>query len=69
MHNYGPFAGFRMNNDNYSAHHKENEVILMEGAPMFVLGVEDVYMDHSKQHDMMMQTMRTDADREELQRE
>lgn len=69
MHNYGPVAGFRLNSDKYSAHHLENEVLLMEGAPMFVLGVEDVLVDHSKRHDLMAQSAVTEADRLELERE
>ena len=69
LHNYGPFAGFRLNTKNYSAHHIENEILLMEGAPMFVLGVEEVHLDHSKRHDVMMQSIMTEADRIELENE
>lgn len=69
LHNYGPFAGFRLNSPNYSAHPVENEVLLMEGAPMFVLGMEEVLVDHSKRHDLMMQSIATEADREELEKE
>lgn len=58
-----------MNNNNYSAHHHENEVILMEGAPMFVVGVEEVLVDHSKRHDLMAQSIVTEADRLEYERE
>jgi len=69
MHNYGPFAGFRLNNDNYSAHHQENEVLLMEGAPMFVIDVEDIYMDHTKQHDELAQSMASEKDKDHLDKE
>lgn len=69
MHNYGPFAGFRMNNNNCSAHYAENEVLLMEGAPMFVLGIEEIDVDHSKRHDFLSLSIMTDADRNFLENE
>ena len=36
---------------------------------MFVLGVEEVHLDHSKRHDVMMQSIMTEADRIELENE
>lgn len=46
MHNYLPFNGFRPNKPQYSAHHVENSLVLMDGLPMFVLGVEELYVEN-----------------------
>ncbi len=36
-----------MNSSSYSAHSNEKEVLVMEGAPMFVVGVEQMLIDNS----------------------
>ena len=36
---------------------------------MFVIDVEDVYMDHSKQHDLLAQSMSSVKDKENLEKE
>ena len=46
IHNYGGFNGFRMNSALFSAHPGEREVLLMEGSPMVVLGMEEMYIDN-----------------------
>lgn len=51
MHNYGPFAGFRLNNENYSAHPHEQQVVIMDGAPMFVVGTEEITIDWKMKSD------------------
>ena len=45
MQNYGPFAGFRLNHENYSAHPHEHQILVMDGAPMFVVGAEEITID------------------------
>ena len=44
FHNFScwyPYYGFRMNSQNFSAHHYEREMILMDGITMLVLKIED----------------------------
>ena len=38
-----------MNSALYSAHPQEKEVLLVEGAPMAVMGLEDFYIDNQMQ--------------------
>ena len=45
------FNGFRMNSALYSAHPQEKEVLLIEGAEMAVMGLEDFYIDNQMQTD------------------
>ena len=40
MQNYHNFPGVRLNTPDLSSHPQEKEAILIEGVPMFVLGVE-----------------------------
>ena len=51
IHNYNGFTGFRMDSALFTAHPGEREVLLMEGAPMAVLGVEEIYVDNSWTND------------------
>ena len=46
-HNYDSFNGFRMDSALHSAHPYEQEVLLMEGVPVAVLGHDDVLIDNS----------------------
>ena len=48
LQNYRGFQGFRLNREDFSSHYHEKEVLLLEGIPMFVLGVEDVILDLRK---------------------
>ena len=51
LQNYKKFYGFRMNSALYSAHPQEKEVLLIEGAEMAVMGLEDFYIDNQMQTD------------------
>lgn len=42
MQNYYGFKGVRINLTRYSSHHFEEEVLLMDGIKMFVVGVEQI---------------------------
>ena len=46
IHNYEGYNGLRMNSDCFSAHPDEREVLLMEGAPVIVMGSEEVLIDN-----------------------
>ena len=41
MQNYYGFKGVRINQNRFSSHHFEEEVLLMEGIKMFVVSVEE----------------------------
>ena len=48
IHNYNektPYSGFRLNKPTFSAHHYEQEVLLMEGTVVYVMGVEEIFVD------------------------
>ena len=47
LYNRNGFYGFRMNSAMYGAHPEEQEILLCEGVPVAVLGVEDMYIDNS----------------------
>lgn len=47
MQNYRGISGFRLNNQEFSAHDHEQEFLLMEGLQVFVIKVEDVKIDFS----------------------
>lgn len=53
MQNYRGFAGFRLNREEFSSHYYEKEVLLVEGMPVFVIGVEDIYLDLRKNNKTM----------------
>ena len=44
---YG-FTGFRCNSLQFGAHPVEKEILLMEGTPMTVMGVKNVWIDNGK---------------------
>ena len=46
-HNYASFDGFRMDSALHSAHPYEQEVLLVEGVRMAVLGQDEVFIDNS----------------------
>merc|ERR1712127_1100629 len=46
LQNWSGFNGFRMNSALYGAHPEEKEIMLQEGVPMAVLGVEEVQIDN-----------------------
>ena len=52
LHNYHGFYGLRLNSAMYSAHPEEREILLTEGAPMFVMGVEEMYIDNFESDDI-----------------
>ena len=41
-----------MNSAMFSAHPEEREILLMEGVPMAVMSVEEMYIDNSDSDDM-----------------
>ena len=47
FHNYAGYNGFRMDSSLYGAHPEEKEVLLMEGIPVSVIGVEEMEIDNS----------------------
>ena len=47
LHNFHRFDGFRMNSALYGAHPEEQEILLVEGLRVAVLGVEDMLIDNS----------------------
>ena len=51
IHNYDNYNGFRMNSALFSAHPQEKELLLIEGAPAAVLGVDEIYIDNSSSGD------------------
>ena len=51
LHNYERFNGFRMNSAMFSAHPEEREILLMEGVAMYVLGMEEMYIDNFESTD------------------
>ena len=51
INNYWYGNYFRMNSGQYSAHPNEKEVLLKEGANMYVLGVEKIKIDNSASKD------------------
>ena len=48
VRNYRGFAGFRLNQPQYSAHPHEKEFLLQDGLRMFVLKVEEVAMESTE---------------------
>ena len=53
IHNYSeeePYHGFRANQLHYSAHPEERELLIMEGARVAVLGMEEMVVDNNKVH-------------------
>jgi len=44
--NYNVFNGFRLNDDKFSTHSHEREVLFTEGAPVYVIGTEEVYIEN-----------------------
>ena len=46
LRNYEGFHGFRMNSALYGAHPDENEILLIEGVDMHVLGVEEMEIEN-----------------------
>ena len=48
LHNYDGFCGFQMNSSRLSAHPNEKEILLLEGAPMAIIGVEELTIDLRK---------------------
>ena len=46
IHNYYYINGLRMNTAQFSAHPDERELILMEGAPVAVMGSEEILIDN-----------------------
>ena len=51
IHNYWDYFGFRLNTPQFSAHAEEGEILLMEGTPVAVMGVEEVLIDNAKTGD------------------
>ena len=47
IHNYTGYEGFRLNSAFHSAHPYEQELLLMEGVPVAVIGTEDLLIDNS----------------------
>ena len=47
LHNFQGYLGFRMDSMLYGAHPNESEMLLMEGLPVFVLGVKEMEVDNS----------------------
>ena len=47
LHNWSGYNGFRMDSALYGAHPDEKEILLMEGVPVYVLGVEEMEVDNS----------------------
>lgn len=43
VHNFRPYTGFRLNNEKYSAHAQDGEIVFTEGLKVMVLGHEKVY--------------------------
>lgn len=54
IHNYHGFTGFRMNTEQYSSHHPEQEIVLAEGNKIAVLGVDEVIFDKNAFTDEFM---------------
>ena len=53
IHNYSekrPYNGFRMNQLHYSAHPEERELLIMEGAAVAVLGIDEFVVDNKQAH-------------------
>lgn len=48
LQNYRSYNGFRCNKEAYSAHHYEREVVLMDAISMFVMSVQEIYLNNTK---------------------
>lgn len=48
LQNYRSYNGFRCNKEAYSAHHHEREVVLMDAISMFVMSVQEIYLNNTK---------------------
>jgi len=44
MRNHRGYSGFRLNKPQYSAHHYEQDYLLMDGTYFFVLKVEEMVL-------------------------
>lgn len=53
-HNYFHYHGFRLNNELYTAHPGEKEVLFMEGTAVAVVGVDEVRFDEKAFTDPFM---------------
>lgn len=54
VHNYYAFEGFRLDSHMYTAHPDEKEILLCEGAPVAVIGSEEVRFDRHAFSDPFM---------------
>ena len=43
VHNFRPYTGFRLNNELYSAHAQDGEIVFTQGLKVMVIGHEKVY--------------------------
>lgn len=48
LQNYRSYNGFRCNKEAYSAHHHEREVVLMDAISMFVMSVQEIFLNNTK---------------------
>lgn len=55
MHNYFSYSGFRLNSELYSAHSGEKEILLLEGAPVAVLGADEIRFGENHFRDELME--------------
>ena len=60
LQNYRGWSGFRINEEDYSPHPFEEEVMLREGLQMFVLKVEEHTMDNKKKMKEMQRQVKAD---------
>ena len=55
MQNYYPANFFRLNSCQFSAYPKEKEVLIIDGAEMYVVGTEDIYINNESSGDEFWQ--------------
>jgi len=55
LQNYGNFSGFRANSELYSAHANEQEILLKEGAQMWVMKVDSYQVEDVTTSDSLYQ--------------
>ena len=48
LQNYRSYNGFRCNKEAYSAHHYEREIVLMDAISMFVMSVQEIFLNNTK---------------------
>lgn len=53
LQNYSNTAGFRVDDENYTAHFSDKEYLLKDGIQMWVLGLDEMYVENVDTEDAL----------------